>query len=77
MIQVVVSKKDIIGPQGKIRILGLQREDLETLAKDGIIEVEFPFQKLAIMYVKTTKDEFLKELTKLGGVSPDDRPADA
>ena len=68
MIQVVISKPDVIGPEGKTRILGLQREDLETLSKDGIIQIDFPFQKLAIMFVKSTKEEFLAEVMKLGGV---------
>lgn len=69
MIQVVISKKDVIGPKGKTRIIGLEREDLETLSKDGLLEIEFPFQKLVLMFVKSSKEEFLQELSKLGSPS--------
>lgn len=70
MIHVVLSKKDQIGPSGKTRILGLEKSDIEILVKDGIIEFELPTVKFAMMYVKTSREEFLAELNRLGAILP-------
>lgn len=67
MIHVVISKKDAVGPAGKTRIIGLEKSDLEVLAKDGIIEFDLVSSKFAIMFVKTSREEFLAELDKLKG----------
>lgn len=66
MIHVVVSKKDSLGPQGKTRIIGLEKSDLEILVKDGILEFSLPNVKFALVYVKSTREEFLTQLNALG-----------
>lgn len=65
MIHVVISKKDSIGPAGKMRVIGLEKSDLEVLAKDGIIQFDLVSSKFAIMFVKTSREEFISELNKL------------
>lgn len=49
-------------PNGTTYVLGVTSEDLETLSKDGIITVELPYARVAVMQVKCSKDEFIDKL---------------
>lgn len=76
MIHVVISKKDTLGPDGKVRVIGLEKQDMETLVTNGIITLELPAFKLAFMYVSVPKPEFIAAVHKEFGIVESDDPAD-
>lgn len=62
MIHIAARKTDTLGPEGLVHIIGLQKDDLETLIKDGIIQFAVPSCRFAMMYVSVPKDEFIAKL---------------
>lgn len=56
------------GPRGldeKTRVIGIEKDDLAVLAKDGALLFELPTTKIALILVKGTREEFLAEFNKL------------
>lgn len=47
---------------------GIERADLEALAKDGILTFDIGTASVAIMIVKTLRDEFMANVRKMTGM---------
>lgn len=66
---------------GKTFFCGLEKDDLVALSKDGILSFDLPAGKVAIMIVKTSREEFMANVRKLTDIpepspSPASSPAD-
>jgi hypothetical protein len=66
MIHISVRDPEHLGPEGNVRIVGLEKSDLEHLALGHLLKFETPSQKFALIFVKGTKEELLEELRRVG-----------